>query len=222
MQILNSESLPMSKQFQFRITQEEARQRLDVFLASCIGELSRMRIANLLAAGTCFVNQQAAKAGYHIAVDDLVEITLDDTVSTSMSAENIPLEILHEDEQIVILIKASGMLVHPNSNTKSGTLANALAYHLNRLQTHESNEETRRNEAIYNLSSSAGIGQESATNNQTSTLKNRQLATGNRQPVVRPGLVHRLDRATSGLMVVAKTQKALSLLTKHFHKRLVK
>jgi 23S rRNA pseudouridine1911/1915/1917 synthase len=169
----------MNKHFQFRITPEDARQRLDVFLASRIGELSRMRIANLLAAGACSVNQQPERAGYHIAVDDLIEMTLDDTISTSMSAENIALEILHEDEQIIILVKPSGMLVHPNRNTKSGTLANALAYHLN-----------------------------------------RQSAPP--QSVVRPGLVHRLDRATSGLMVVAKTQKALSILTKHFHKRLVK
>ncbi len=169
----------MNKHFQFRITQEDARQRLDVFLASRIGDLSRIRIANLLAAGACSVNQQTGKAGYHIVVDDLIEMTLDDTVSTSMSAENIALEILHEDEQIVIVNKPSGMLVHPNKNTKSGTLANALAYHLNP---------------------------------QIDGL----------QAVVRPGLVHRLDRATSGLMVVAKTQKALSILTKHFHKRLVK
>jgi 23S rRNA pseudouridine1911/1915/1917 synthase len=169
----------MSKHYQFRITREDARQRLDVFLASRIGQLSRIRIANLLAAGACSVNQQIEKAGYHIVVDDLVEMTLDDTVSTSMSAENIALEILHEDEQIIIVSKPSGMLVHPNKNTNSGTLANALAYHLNP---------------------------------QVDRV----------QAVVRPGLVHRLDRATSGLMVVAKTQKALSLLTKHFHKRLVK
>ena len=169
----------MNRHYQFRITPEDARQRLDVFLASRIGELSRMRIANLLAAGACRVNQQEGKAGYHIVVDDLVEMTLDDTVSTSMSAENISLEILHEDEQIIILTKPSGMLVHPNRNTKSGTLANALAYHLNSQSVPP-------------------------------------------QAVVRPGLVHRLDRATSGLMVVAKTQKALSILTKHFHKRLVK
>jgi 23S rRNA pseudouridine1911/1915/1917 synthase len=177
----------MSKHFQFLISKEDAGQRLDVFLASRLGQFSRMRIANLLAADACLVNQQIKKAGYHIAVDDLVEMTLDDSISTSMSAENIPLEILYEDEQIIIVIKPSGMLVHPNKNTKSGTLANALAYHLNQFRsTH-------------------------------CTDRNPQF-----QQVVRPGLVHRLDRATSGLMVVAKTQKALSILTKHFHKRLVK
>jgi 23S rRNA pseudouridine1911/1915/1917 synthase len=177
----------MSKHFQFLISKEDAGQRLDVFLASRLGQFSRMRIANLLAADACLVNQQIKKAGYHIAIDDLVEMTLDDSISTSMSAENIPLEILYEDEQIIIVIKPSGMLVHPNKNTKSGTLANALAYHLNQFRSTQCVD------------------------------RNPQF-----QPVVRPGLVHRLDRATSGLMVVAKTQKALSILTKHFHKRLVK
>jgi 23S rRNA pseudouridine1911/1915/1917 synthase len=203
----------MSKQFQFRINREEAGQRLDVFLASRLGQFSRMRIANLLAADACMVNQQAQKAGYHIAVDDLVEMTLDDSISTSMSAENIPLEVLYEDEQIIIVSKPAGMLVHPNKNTKSGTLANALAYHLNRLRIEPAkpqSEAIARHSADENHQQAERPGiDESAENPQSQT-------------VVRPGLVHRLDRATSGLMVVAKTQKALSLLTKHFHKRLVK
>jgi 23S rRNA pseudouridine1911/1915/1917 synthase len=214
----------MSKHFQFRITREDARQRLDVFLASRIGQLSRIRIANLLAAGACSVNQQIEKAGYHIVVDDLIEMTLDDTVSTSMSAENIALEILHEDEQILIVSKPSGMLVHPNKNTKSGTLANALAYHLNRLRIDQTNHETEQNEALTSQTPNASFRQEDIINNQPSTTNILQSAIRNPQSqrVVRPGLVHRLDRATSGLMVVAKTQKALSILTKHFHKRLVK
>jgi 23S rRNA pseudouridine1911/1915/1917 synthase len=202
----------MSKHFQFRIDPQAAGQRLDVFLASRLGQLSRMRIANLLAADACLVNQQIRKAGYHLALDDVVEMTLDDTVSTSMTAENIPLEILYEDEQLVIVIKPSGMLVHPNKNTKSGTLANALAYHLNRLPIPQAGH--RQAEASPEQSTALYPQQAEAPDNQPSEE--------NPQSVVRPGLVHRLDRATSGLMVIAKTQKALSILTRHFHKRMVK
>jgi 23S rRNA pseudouridine1911/1915/1917 synthase len=224
----------MSKQFQFRISKQDAGQRLDVFLASRLGQLSRIRIANLLAADACLVNQQTEKAGYHIAVDDLVEMTLDDSVSTSMSAENIPLEILYEDEQIIIVVKPSGMLVHPNKNTKSGTLANALAYHLNRLRIADCGLRVTEINAAPEIGEAADaqttnlISQQVILKNQKPDdipqSQNLQSATHNPQfqAVVRPGLVHRLDRATSGLMVVAKTQKALSILTTHFHKRLVK
>lgn len=209
---------PMSKQFQFRIGTAEAGQRLDVFLASRLGQFSRMRIANLLAADACLVNRQIQKAGYHIAVDDVVEITLDDSVSTSMSAEDIALEILYEDDELVIVIKPSGMLVHPNRNTKSGTLANALAYHLNRLPM-----SALPTAAVDELLPGAAPPEQSFRVNLYEEVGiDQQAAEAPFQSVVRPGLVHRLDRATSGLMVVAKTQKALSILTKHFHKRLVK
>lgn len=178
----------MSQQFQFVVTPADARQRLDVFLAARLGNLSRIRIANLLAAGVCRVNQEIQRAGYHLTRGDCVEITIPDTdAPTAMTPENIPLHILYEDDEIVVVNKPSGMLVHPTRNTKTGTLLNALAYHLNQ-------------ERLNNLD---------ATSEQTA--------------IIRPGLVHRLDRATSGLMVIAKTQRALSILTKHFHhKRVLK
>src|SRR5690349_9793415 len=172
----------MSQQFQFVVTPADARQRLDVFLAARLGNLSRIRIANLLAAGACRVNQEIQRAGHHLSSGDRIEISIPETgAPTAMTLENIPLDILYEDDEIIVVNKPSGMLVHPTRNTKTGTLLNALAYHLNQ-------------ERVDNLDE---------TSEQTA--------------IIRPGLVHRLDRATSGLMVIAKTQRALSILTKHFH-----
>ena len=175
----------MSERLQYRIEAGEGGQRLDVFLAARLGTLSRMRIANLLAAGACLVDQRPRHAGYHLKTGEVVDLSLDENLpTTAMMPEPLPLDIVYQDDLILIVNKPSGMLVHPNIKTKSGTLANALVYHLNR--------------DLYASSPPADP-----------------------PAVVRPGLVHRLDRDTSGLMVVAKTQRALSILTRHFHHRLV-
>jgi len=180
----------MSRSYTFQITSEEAGRRLDDFLASRLGGLSRMRINSLLARGACRVNGSDTPPGYHLAPGDLVEFTVDETVSTSMRPEPIPIEIVHEDRQIIVLVKPSGMLVHPTKGVKSGTLANALTYHLNR--------------DFYD------------------GLPEPEPGAGDAAlDLVRPGLVHRLDRATSGLMVIARTPRALSVLSRHFHHRLV-
>jgi 23S rRNA pseudouridine1911/1915/1917 synthase len=215
----------MSKQFQFCITQEDARQRLDVFLAARFGGLSRIRINNLLNAGACSVNQQTQSAGYHLKVGDWVEMTLDEGAPTAMSPENIALEILYEDQQFLVVVKPTGMLVHPTRNVKSGTLLNALAYHLNHtcgLLNEQSAVESEPGKSPYPQFANADLQQQDSGDLQTVGDDKRQAAIANPLRVVRPGLVHRLDRATSGVMVIATTQRALSLLTKHFHNRLVK
>jgi 23S rRNA pseudouridine1911/1915/1917 synthase len=178
----------MTQSFRFTIGAESARRRLDEFLASRFGALSRMKIASLIEKGWCRVNREKKLHGYRLLEGDEIEIDIDPDSQTAMLAEPLPLEILYEDEYILIVVKVAGVLVHPTMNVKTGTLANALAYHLNR--------------DFYESSPAATHGEEHV--------------------LVRPGLVHRLDRATSGLMVVAKTQRALSVLSRHFHRRLVK
>ncbi len=164
--------------------------RLDRFLADRLGWLSRMRINTLLAEGACLVNRERGVPGYHLARGDRVELELEEGEPTAMTPEPIPLSIVYEDAHLVVVDKPAGMLVHPTRGEKTGTLANALSYHLN-FGAHRPTQDTPTAEG--------------------STLL----------PTVRPGLVHRLDRATSGLMVVAKHQRALTILTRHFHHRLV-
>jgi 23S rRNA pseudouridine1911/1915/1917 synthase len=191
----------MNQSLQFHIS-ETSEQRLDVFLASQLGWLSRMRIANLLAQGACVVNDRAAHAGYHVKGGDLVTITLDEGAPTAMRPEAAQLEIIYEDDHLLVVVKPAGMLVHPTRNVKTGTLANALAYHLNRMRIETLVEPSDKEDTLSEISN---------------------LRSDSPQPhsMVRPGIVHRLDRATSGLMVIAKHQRALSILSRHFHERLV-
>jgi 23S rRNA pseudouridine1911/1915/1917 synthase len=191
----------MTHSFQFHIEQSVAGLRLDEFCAARFGSLSRMRIATLIDAGACQVNGSVERAGYHVIVGDKIDVFFDDGAPTSMTPEPIPLEIIYEDEQVIIVVKPAGMLVHPTMGVKTGTLANALTYHLNKARI-ESGGWT--------------VGDLASTPPESIDPR-----SWNPQPVTRPGLVHRLDRATSGLIVVAKTSRALTVLSRHFRKRLV-
>jgi 23S rRNA pseudouridine1911/1915/1917 synthase len=207
----------MSQSFQFRITEEDAGRRLDEFLASRFGGLSRMRIANLVSAGACAINRGRAQAGWRIAAGDLIEVAFEEGGPTAMEPDAMPLEVAYEDDQLIVVVKPAGLLVHPTRNVKRGTLANALAYHLNK--------------DFYDAESSRGprpgheAGRAPTESEPESRIANQPAvitpAHGQRHSLTRPGLVHRLDRATSGLMVVAKTARALSRLSRHFHRRLI-
>ena len=177
---------------QFHVGEESAGLRLDNFLAERVASLSRMHIAGLLARGECTVNGAEARAGRRVCAGDAVELGGADEVVNSMTPERAPLEVVHEDEHVIVVVKPPGQLVHPTRGVKRGTLANALAYHLNRTRISESGVTTDESDAVIS-----------------------------RHSFVRPGLVHRLDRDTSGLLVVAKTQSALSRLSQHFQRRLV-
>jgi 23S rRNA pseudouridine1911/1915/1917 synthase len=187
----------MEQRLQFSISSYEAVDcRLDRFLASRLGWLSRMRINTLLLQGACRVNKDVAAPGLHLRLGDVVEIVLDDEGPTAMTPEEIPLDVIYEDDHIIVINKPAGMLVHPTRHEKTGTLSNALAYHLNR---------------------SVLEGRAASLIENDEPLKESESV----RTIVRPGLVHRLDRATSGLMVATKTERALSILTRHFHRRLV-
>jgi 23S rRNA pseudouridine1911/1915/1917 synthase len=198
------------KVVKLRIETSNEGQRLDEFLASRLEDLSRMRIANLLSEGVCLVNGEPGRAGHHLRSGEEIKIVLAEGPPTSMTPEDIPLEINYEDEHLLVVVKPPGILVHPTKSVKRGTLANALTYHLNRSRI-----------ADYGLSD-CGFGIADCglpSENPQSTIPNPKSKSP--QSIIRPGIVHRLDRATSGLMVIAKTQRALSVLSKHFHLRRV-
>lgn len=160
----------------FVVEESSAGRRLDEFLAARLHRLSRMGIANLVERGACSVNGEKARAGLHLSAGDTVEVEASDVPPNSMTPDATALEVIYEDEHLIVVVKPAGILVHPTRGVKRGTLANALAYHFNRMRIAE---------------------------------------------FIRPGIVHRLDRDTSGLLAVAKTQAALSRLTQHFQRRLV-
>ncbi|HKA17884.1 MAG TPA: RluA family pseudouridine synthase [Blastocatellia bacterium] len=193
----------MLHRFNFHIEETEAGQRLDDFLADRFGSLSRMRIANLIEAGAATVNDEKARAGYRILPGEYVELMFEDDAPTAMTPEPTPLEVCYEDEHLIVVVKPAGLLVHPTMNVKRGTLVNALTYHFNK---------ARIDEGRWTVKDLAAIQREPV--DQRSSIVDSQS-------VIRPGLVHRLDRDTSGLMVVAKTDRAMTVLSRHCRRRLV-
>lgn len=145
--------------------------RLDAFIAAET-ELSRTQAQRLIREGAILLNGKSVKPNVITTIGDLVDITLPDPVETDVLPENIPLDILYEDADLLVINKPQGMVVHPSAGHESGTLVNALLYHIRDL---------------------SGIGGE-----------------------LRPGIVHRIDRMTSGLLVVAKNDEAHRALSDQF------
>lgn len=138
--------------------------RLDAWIAAQLPELSRSRAAQLAEEGVITVNGIAARKSQRLADGDVVELTVPAPVDARVEAEDIPLDVVFEDADILVLDKPAGLVVHPAPGHRSGTLVNALLHHITDL---------------------SGIG-----------------------GVMCPGIVHRLDRDTSGLMIVAKNDAA--------------
>jgi 23S rRNA pseudouridine1911/1915/1917 synthase len=193
----------MGQTIKFHVGEESAGRRLDEFLAERVAGLSRMHIASFIARGACAVNGEAARAGRRLSPGDAVEVEASGEVSNSMTPEASPLEVVYEDEHIVVVVKPAGQLVHPTLGVKRGTLANALVYHLNRSRIED------------------GGSKDDEIRVDGDMIPSPPPLMPDPQSFVRPGLVHRLDRDTSGLLVVAKTQGALSRLSQHFQRRLV-
>ena len=139
--------------------------RLDVFLSDQTDEFTRSRIKKFIEDGRVFVNDALqTKAGAEIRVGDCVLVQIPDVVEYSAKPENIPIDIVYQDDDFAVVNKPKGMTVHVGNGVTEGTLVNALLYRLDRL---------------------SGIG-----------------------GVLRPGIVHRIDKDTTGLLVVAKNDKA--------------
>lgn len=145
-------------------TQDEQK-RLDIFLTACLPDKTRSGLQRLISEGLVSVNGKVrTKAGYSLSIADVVQIRLPEPVALDVRPELLPLDILYEDPQLLVINKARGMVVHPAAGNLAGTLVNALLAHCSDL---------------------SGIN-----------------------GVIRPGIVHRLDKDTSGVMLVAKTDLA--------------
>ena len=166
-----------SETLTFKIDDTSVDSRLDTFLASQIQSWSRTRLQRLIENEDVLVNGRSAKPSYKLRKSDEVEVELIASHVESFTPEDIPLDIVHEDEALIVVNKPAGLVVHPAAGIHSGTLANALAFH----------------------------------------FENLPASTGS----IRPGMVHRLDRDTSGLLVVAKTEEALENLSDQFRDRTV-
>jgi len=155
---------------------EDEGKRIDVFLAAEL-DYTRSYIKKLIVDELVFVNGKTVKPSYKVKENDEVAVNIPEAEKIDVLPENIPLDILYEDDDIIVINKPQGMVVHPAPGNYSGTLVNALLYHCK------------------NLSGINGI--------------------------LRPGIVHRLDKDTSGVMVVAKNDKAHISLSNQIKERSV-
>jgi len=159
------------------VKENEAGERLDIFLAMAFSEYSRSYFSKLIKEELVKVNNSSVKASYLITCGDKIEINFVEEKSSDVLPEKIKLNIIYENDDVIVLNKQSGIVVHPAAGNKTGTLVNALLYHFPKIK-----------EAVY----------------QKENEISRQ----------RPGLVHRLDKDTSGVMIVAKNSRAMHSLSR--------
>lgn len=155
----------------------DLKQRLDHVLHQRMADVSRTRIQSLIKDGHILLNGKKTKPNTALRLNDHISIEIPEAVPTEVAAQDIPLDVLFEDEHLIVINKAEGMVVHPAAGNPDGTLVNALLFHCKNL---------------------SGIGGE-----------------------LRPGIVHRLDKETSGCLVAAKHDIAHTRLTQGFTDRTI-
>ena len=168
----------------------QALLRIDKFLMNRIENATRTKIQQAAENGNVLVNEKPVKSNYKVKPFDVITVVFAHPPrEIELIPQNIPIDIVYEDDDIIIVNKQSGMVVHPGYGNYKGTLVNALVYHFQQLPVSKSG-------ATLNVS-----------------VKSQE------QALLRPGLVHRLDKNTTGIMVVAKSEIAMVKLAKDFFDR---
>lgn len=161
------------------VKSENANERLDKFLCESCPDLSRGLVQKLIKDGEVVVNESISKSGYKLKDKDKVLVSIPELEELIAKPENIPLDIIYEDEDLIVVNKEQGMVTHPASNLYEGTLVNALLYHCK--------------------DSLSGIN-----------------------GILRPGIVHRLDKETSGLIIACKNDKSHKVIAEAIKNREIK
>ncbi|MBT8195797.1 MAG: RluA family pseudouridine synthase [Bacteroidia bacterium] len=178
----NSEQEELYEHHRFDVDKGQSPLRIDKFLLSRLVNTSRNRIQNAATAGSILVNKKAVKSNYKVRPGDVVSIVLAHPPrEIELYADNVPIKIVYEDDEIIVVDKQAGMVVHPAYGNYRNTLVNALCYHLH------------------------------------PQLENKVVP----EDITRPGLVHRIDKNTSGLLLVAKNETAITFLAKQFYEKTV-
>ena len=173
-EITEQDDQELYEHHRFVVDKGQSPLRIDKWLMNHVQNASRNKIQNAAEAESILVNDKPVKSNYKVKPDDVISIVMAHPPrDTEVYPENIPLNILHEDHEVIVVNKEAGMVVHPGHGNYTGTLVNALVYHFQHLPT----------------ASEHGM---------------------------RPGLVHRIDKNTSGLLVIAKTELAMMMLAKEF------
>ncbi|MFW6222200.1 MAG: RluA family pseudouridine synthase [Bacteroidota bacterium] len=179
MQQTENTNTELYEHYRFVADTNQGKLRIDKFLVNKIENASRNKIQSAAEAGNILVNEQPVKSNYKVKPNDAITIVMTyPPREIEIIPQNIPVNIIYEDNHIIVLNKEPGMVVHPGYGNYTGTLVNALAWHFKDLPTYQDG-------------------------------------------TVRPGLVHRIDKNTSGILVVAKTESALNRLARQFYERTI-
>jgi 23S rRNA pseudouridine1911/1915/1917 synthase len=171
-QNIGSERDDLYEHFRFVADKGQAPLRVDKYLMNKVENATRSRIQKSAKDGNIFVNDIIVKSNYKVKANDVVTVLFEHPpYEMLLTPEDLPIDIVYEDDALLVINKAAGMVVHPGHGNYSGTLINALAFHFDNLPNNSSD---------------------------------------------RPGLVHRIDKDTTGLLVVAKTEEAMAHLSKQF------
>ncbi len=175
--------------------------RLDALLAERIDGWSRSQLRKLIENGDVLVNERPSKASYKVRDGDEIDVDLTEEPVARFEPEHIPLDIVFEDEYLAVINKPAGMVVHPGAGVSSGTLANAIAWHFK------------------SVPPALAGGRDSSLSDVDLNL--RTIPPANAGGTDRVGIVHRLDKDTSGLIVVAKDEQTHEALAGQFRDRAV-
>ena len=171
-QNIGSERDDLYEHFRFVADKGQSPLRVDKYLMNKVENATRNRIQKSAKDGNIFVNDSVVKSNYKVKANDVITVRFEHPpYEMLLTPEDLPIDIVYEDEALLVVNKAAGMVVHPGHGNYSGTLINALAFHFDNLPNNSSD---------------------------------------------RPGLVHRIDKDTTGLLVVAKTEEAMAHLSKQF------
>ena len=171
-QNIGSEGDDLYEHFRFVADKGQSPLRVDKYLMNKVENATRNRIQKSAKEGNIFVNDHAVKSNYKVKAHDVITVRFEHPpYEMLLTPEDLPIDIVYEDDALLVVNKAAGMVVHPGHGNYSGTLINALAFHFDNLPNNSSD---------------------------------------------RPGLVHRIDKDTTGLLVVAKTEEAMAHLSKQF------
>jgi len=175
----NEEQEELFEHYRFEVDKGQSLLRIDKYLCNKIENVSRTKVQEAADAGNVLVNNISVKPNYKVKPGDIISIVMPEPPrEIELIPEDIPLNIVYEDNDLIVVNKNPGMVVHPGYGNYSGTLVNALAFHFNNLDMFNSDD-------------------------------------------LRPGLVHRIDKNTSGLIVVAKNEQAKNKLASQFYERTI-
>ncbi|MES2766326.1 MAG: RluA family pseudouridine synthase [Bacteroidota bacterium] len=190
---------------EFNIPAGQGPERVDTFLTHTMEGATRTKVREAIDEGRVLINGQPVKPSRKVQPGDHIVCTVLKPPPLQLIPEDIPLDVYYEDEHILVVNKPAGLVVHPGFGNRYGTLVNALLYHFGQREAIE--VET--------------LDEEDAENSDTESDEEVEINLDFKSDVIRPGIVHRLDKDTSGLLVVAKNSAAHAALAAQFKNRTV-